>query len=115
MSLACGTPPDHSPIAALISSLKDAMIAIFSDMLLVCMAQELFGGPPVAFDGLQRPSNAAKAWSGPCDAVKQKQETLAAQVRAFVAQHETADQAGEGSRSEAPRSEPGKVHAPIAG
>jgi hypothetical protein len=40
MSLACGTVPDHSTIAALISSMQDEMIAIFRDMLLVCMEQE---------------------------------------------------------------------------
>jgi transposase len=41
MSLACGTVADHSTIAAFISSMKDEIIAIFRDILLVCMEQEL--------------------------------------------------------------------------
>ena len=72
--------PDHSTIAAFISSMKDEMIAIFRDILLVCMEQELLGGTPFAFDGLKLPSNAAKEWSGTFDDMKQKQAKLDAKV-----------------------------------
>jgi transposase len=113
MSLACGTVPDHSTIAAFISSMKDEIIAIFRDILLVCMGQELLGGTHFALDGLKLPSNAAKEWSGTFDDLKQKKEKLEAKVRQLLDQHETADQAGEGSLSEARRSEQEKVHEQI--
>jgi hypothetical protein len=113
MSLACGTVPDHSTIAAFISSMKDEIIAIFRDILLVCMGQELLGGTHLALDGLKLPSNAAKEWSGTFDDLKQKKEKLEAKVRQLLDQHETADQAGEGSLSEARRSEQEKVHEQI--
>ncbi|MGH8064656.1 MAG: transposase [Candidatus Entotheonellia bacterium] len=40
MSLACGMVPDHSTIAAFISSMKEEIISIFRDILLVCWEQE---------------------------------------------------------------------------
>jgi transposase len=113
MSLACGIVPDHSTIAAFISSMKDEIIAIFRDILLGCMEQELLGGTHFALDGLKLPSNAAKEWSGTFDDLKHKTETLEAKVRQFVDQHETADEAGEGSLSEARCSEQEKVHEQI--
>jgi transposase len=113
MSLACGTVPDHSTIAAFISSMKDEIIAIFRDILLVCMEQELLGGTHFALDGLKLPSNAAKEWSGTFDDLKHKKEKLEAKVRQLLDQHETADKAGEGLLSEARRSEQEKVHEQI--
>jgi transposase len=113
MALACGMVPDHSTIAAFISSIKDEIIAIFRDILLVCLEQELLGGTHVALDGLKLPSNAAKEWSGTCDDLKHKKEKLEATVRQLVDQHETADKAGEGSLSEARRSAQEKVHEQI--
>jgi transposase len=41
MALACGMVPDHSIIAAFISSMKDEIISIFKDILLVCAEQDL--------------------------------------------------------------------------
>jgi transposase len=113
LALACGMVPDHSTIAAFISSMKDEMIAIFRDILLVCMEQELLGGTHFALDGLKLPSNAAKEWSGTFDDLKQKQAKLEAKVSQFVAQHETTDTAGENSLSAACRSEQEKVHEQI--
>lgn len=81
MSLACGTVPDPSTIAAFIASMKEELIAIFRDILLVCMEQELLGGTHFALDGLKLPSNAAKEWSGTFDDLKHKKEQLEAKVR----------------------------------
>jgi hypothetical protein len=89
------------------------MIAIFRDILLVCMEQAWCGGTHCAFDGLKLPSNAAKEWSGTCDDLQHKKENLAAQVRPLLDQHETADTVGAGSLSEARRAEPEQVPEPI--
>jgi transposase len=44
MALACGMLPDHSTIAAFVSSMKEEIKSIFSDILLICAEQNLFGG-----------------------------------------------------------------------
>ena len=36
MSLACGMVPDHSTISAFISSMKEEIVALFRDILIVC-------------------------------------------------------------------------------
>jgi len=45
MALACGQVPDHSTIAAVVASLKAELVALFRDILLVCVEQDLLGGP----------------------------------------------------------------------
>src|SRR5215211_4133978 len=39
IALACGMLPDHSTIAAFVSSMKEEITSIFSDMLLICAEQ----------------------------------------------------------------------------
>ena len=44
IALACGQQPDHSTIAAFVSSLKDEILPLFRDVLLVCEEMNLLGG-----------------------------------------------------------------------
>jgi len=44
MALACGMVPDHSTIAAFVSSMKEEIVSLFRDILRVCAAQGLLGG-----------------------------------------------------------------------
>ena len=44
MALACGLAPDHSTIAAFVSSMKEEIVSLFRDILLVCEEQGLLGG-----------------------------------------------------------------------
>ena len=64
MALACGQQPDHSTIAAFVSSMKDEILPLFRDVLLVCEEMNLLGGTMFALDGCKLPSNASKEWSG---------------------------------------------------
>lgn len=41
MALACGMLPDHSTIAAFVSSMKEEILSLFRDILLVCEEQGL--------------------------------------------------------------------------
>jgi transposase len=113
MALACGMVPDHSTIAAFISSMKDEILSLFSDILLVCAEQNLLGGTHFALDGLKLSSNASKEWSGTLADLQQKQEKLAEKVKRLLAQHEIADKAGEVSSAAERRSEQEKVHEQI--
>ena len=48
MALACGQRPDHSTIAAFVSSMKDEILPLFRDVLLVCEEMNLLGGTMLA-------------------------------------------------------------------
>jgi transposase len=83
IALACGQQPDHSTIAAFVSSMKDEIMPLFRDVLLVCEEMNLVGGTMFALDGCKLPSNASKEWSGTFPELqkkKQKIETRVAQL-----------------------------------
>jgi len=83
IALACGQQPDHSTIAAFVSSMKDEILPLFRDVLLVCEEMNLLGGTMFALDGCKLPSNASKEWSGTFPELhkkKQKIETKVAQL-----------------------------------
>jgi transposase len=44
MALSCGQYPDHSTIATFVSSMKDEIVSLFRDVLLVCEEMGLLGG-----------------------------------------------------------------------
>ena len=64
MALSGNQRPDHSTIAAFVSSMQDEILPLFRDILLVCDQENLLGGIFFALDGLKLPSNASKRWSG---------------------------------------------------
>jgi transposase len=109
MALACGMVPDHSTIAAFISSMKEEIVSLFRDILLVCEEQGLLGGTHFALDGLKLSSNAAKEWSGTFADLRQKKEKLEQKVKTVLAEHTRADQEGETSNT----AEQDKVHEQI--
>jgi len=64
IALACGQQPDHSTIAAFVSSMKDEILPLFRNVLLVCQELDLLGGTFFALDGVKLLSNASTKWSG---------------------------------------------------
>jgi transposase len=91
MALACMQHPDHSTIAAFVSSMTAEILSLFCDVLLVCEEQQLLGGTGFALDGLKLPSNASKAWSGTLEELKHKQEKLEAKIAQLLAEHQQVD------------------------
>jgi hypothetical protein len=92
MAVACGQVPDHSTVAAFVASLKEEIAALFRDILLVCVEQDLLGGTHFALDGVKLPSHAAKEWSGTFADLGRKKEKLEEKLQRVLAQHERADQ-----------------------
>jgi len=80
IALACGQQPDHSTIAAFVSSLKDEILPLFRDVLLVCEEMNLLGGTMFALDGCKLPSNASKEWSGTFPELHKKKQKIEAKV-----------------------------------
>lgn len=79
IALACGQQPDHSTIAAFISSMKDEILPLFRDVL-VCEEMNLLGGTMFALDGCKLPSNASKEWSGTFPELHKKKQKIEAKV-----------------------------------
>jgi transposase len=92
IALACGQQPDHSTIAAFVSSMKDEILPLFRDVLLVCHEMDLLGGTFFALDGLKLPSNASKEWSGTPSEIQRKKERLEAKVKELLEEHVQEDQ-----------------------
>jgi len=56
--------PDHSTVAAFVSSMGAAVCEVFTQVLMICDRQGLIGRAMFAIDGVKLPSNASKAKSG---------------------------------------------------
>jgi transposase len=91
MALACGQKPDHSTIAAFVSSMEKEIEPLFTRVLLVCEEEGLLGGTHFSLDGLKVSSNASKEWSGTFADLKKKQEALERKVKEVVCEHRAAD------------------------
>ncbi len=92
MSLSCGYGPDHSTIAAFISSMHQEILPIFRTILLICDAEGLLGGTCFAVDGLKLPSNASKEMSGTFAGLNKKKERLEKQLQELIRTHQSNDQ-----------------------
>jgi len=98
MALSCGQKPDHSTIAAFISSMKEQILPLFRDILLVCDQEGLLGGTRFALDGCKLPSNASKEWSGTIQELEKKKQKLEKKVKHLLEeQKETDKREGRGS------------------
>ena len=91
MALACNKTPDHSTIAAFVSSIDEEIEDLFTMVLMICHEEGLLGGTHFSIDGLKLSSNASKEWSGKFDDLKKKQETLRRKVKQIVKEHKKTD------------------------
>ena len=65
MALACTQHPDHITIAAFVSSMKDEILPLFRDVLLVCEEMNLLGGTMFALDGCKLPPTPPRSGAVP--------------------------------------------------
>lgn len=84
MALACGQQPDHSTIAAFVSSMKDEILFLFRDILLVCEEMNLLGGTSFALDGCKLPSNASNRMSGTYSDLRSKKDNIEKKVKRLL-------------------------------
>jgi transposase len=91
MILACRQTPDHSTIAAFISSMEKEISEIFTQVLLVCEEEGLLGGTHFSLDGVKLPSNAAKEWSGTHSDLKKKKKKIERKVADTIKEHRNRD------------------------
>jgi transposase len=92
MALSCGQAPDHSTLAAFISTMgDDKIVKLFTQVLLVCQEEGLLGGTHFSLDGLKLPSNASKEWSGTKADLLKKQEKLEKKLKEAIREHREED------------------------
>ncbi len=91
MALSCGEQPDHSTIAAFVSSMKGEISPLFRDILLVCEEEGLLGGTFFALDGCKLPSNASRECSGTIGGLKRKKEKIEKKVKRLLEEQVEAD------------------------
>jgi transposase len=91
MALACGHTPDHSTIAAFISSMQEKVESVFCNILLVCDQLGLLGGSHFSLDGVKLSANVSKEWSGTFEELKLKRDKLQEKLKQVVAEHVQAD------------------------
>ena len=92
MALTCGEHPDHSTIAGFVSSMREEILPLFRDGLLVCEEEGLLGGTFFALDGCKLPSNASKEWSGTLRDLRRKREKLERKVKELVEEQVRVDE-----------------------
>jgi len=87
MAVSGNARPDHSTIASFVSSMKDEITEIFSDILLRCAQLNLIGGEIFALDGCKISSNAAKEMSGTIEELGRKKEKLKTMCISIIESH----------------------------
>ena len=91
MAMSCNQRPDHSTIAAFVSSMQDQILPLFCDILLVCEQENLLGGTFFALDGVKLASNASKESSGRISDLKKKKGKIQQKVKRLLKDQIAAD------------------------
>ncbi len=91
MALSGNQRPDHSTIATFVSSMKDQILPLFCDILLVCEQENLLGGTFFALDGLKLPANASKDSSGRISELIKKKDKIQKKVNRLLKDQIDAD------------------------
>lgn len=91
ISLTGNLAPDHSTIAAFISSMKEEVSIVFTNILFRCAQLDLIGGEVFALDGCKISSNAAKEFSGTFKELENKRQKLKTLCNSLIEIHETGD------------------------
>jgi transposase len=104
IALCCGQHPDHSTIAAFVSSMQEEIQPLFRDVLLVCDELGLLGGTEFALDGCRVSGNASMQWSGTFAVLQEKKEKLEGRVAQLLAEQVAVDaQEGKDDRDRSKR------------
>ena len=91
IALTCDQAPDHSTIAAFVSSMQKEIQSIFVDMLSFCDKHGLLGGTTFSIDGCKLPGNASKDMSGTFDQLENKKVRLEKRLEELLKEHQQND------------------------
>jgi transposase len=91
MALTCGQQPDHSTIAAFVSNMKDEILPLFRDVLMVCEESSLLAGTFFALDGCKIPSNVSIDMSGKFSDLERMKDNIERKVGRLLEEQVDAD------------------------
>ncbi len=91
MALTCGQTPDHSTIAAFVSSMEKEIGLVFIDILLYCEQKGLLGGTTFSIDGCKLPANASKEMSGTFKQLEHRKDRLENRLTELLKEHQAND------------------------
>jgi transposase len=91
MALSGNQRPDHSTIAAFVSSMQEQILSLYCDILLVCEQEGLLGGTFFALDGVKLPANASKESSGTVATLKKKRRKIQQKLKRLLKDQIDAD------------------------
>lgn len=91
-ALSANSEPHFTSIASFISDMKDEILPIFLNVLMVCSELNLIGGDTFAVDGCKLSSNASKEWSGTFNDLRKKKEKFEKSARFLLEKHRSNDQ-----------------------
>jgi hypothetical protein len=74
--------------------MRNEILFLFRDVLLVCDESHLLGGTLFGLDGSKVPSNASKEWSGKISDLKRKKEKIEKQVKGLLRRQVEVDREG---------------------
>ena len=84
MALSGNQRPDHSTFASFVSSMKDQILALFCDILLVSEQENLLGGTFFALDGVKLAANASTDCSGTVSELENKKNKIQRKVKRLL-------------------------------
>lgn len=90
-ALSANAEPHFTSIASFISDMKDEIVPIFRNILMVCSELDLIGGDTFAIDGCKLSSNAAKEWSGTFSDLQKKKEKFERAAHFLLEKHRSND------------------------
>jgi len=91
MALTCGQTPDHSTIAAFVSTMENEISLIFLDILSYCDQKGLLGGTTFSVDGCKLPGNASKEMSGTFEQLEDKKNCHKERLAELLKEHQDND------------------------
>ncbi len=93
MALSAASQPHFTTIARFISSLGEAIVPLFRDILLYCDELGLIGKEMFAIDGCKIASNASKEWSGTRQDFERKKTKFQESMAFLLKKHQAEDDA----------------------
>ncbi len=90
-ALSANSEPHFTTIASFVTTMKEEIMPIFKNILMVCSELELIGGDMFALDGCKISSNASKEWSGTFKDLKKKKNKIEKIAEFLIEKHKLND------------------------
>ena len=91
MALAGGETPHFSTIADFVSRKPQAIVDVFTRVLLICDNSGLIGKEHFSIDGCKLPSDVSKQWSGTHEQMRHKMEKMRKLANQIIEKHRDTD------------------------